>query len=394
LRAFLVRAWESTMTSVEPTKFVWIVDKATGKRTKKVHRDTKWKARYLDPAGSARRQTFDRKADAEEFLQRNGSQIQHNDWFDPVLKRTRFDEWADAWWQTTIKLAPSTRRGYERNLRIHILPAFSGRPIVGIDWMEVELFVASLVKKGSSPKTISHCLSIVSLIMKTAIRAKVLKENPADGHSIGKHRKRPSILTMEQVHQLVEHTDERYKPAVWLLVLARLRTSELCGLRSCDVDWAKKSITINEVQMWVTGKLVVKGPKTESGTRTIPIPEWLIDQLAEIIKLRAESTGTIPNRHDRIFESPRGKPLVDHTVWKIINRARLAAGLNHFRPYDLRHSHASLLISLGAHPKAISERMGHSEIGVTMNVYGHLFEGTQHHLTAELDGLVTRSKAE
>ena len=191
---------------------------------------------------------------------------------------------------------------------------------------------------------------------------------------------------------LVDHTDPRYRPAVWLLVLAGLRTSELCGLRVCDVDWTKKTITITEVQMWVTGELVVKGPKTESGYRTIPLPAWLVDQLEEVLRERTERTGVVPSRTDRIFQSPRGKPLVDHTVWKIINRARLAAGLEQVRPYDLRHSHASLLIELGAHPKAISERMGHSEIGVTMNVYGHLFEGAQEALTENLDAAVHRTK--
>lgn len=81
-------------------------------------------------------------------------------------------------------------------------------------------------------------------------------------------------------------------------------------------------------------------------------------------------------------------------MWRIVNRARLAAELPWFRPYDLRHSHASLLINLGAHPKAISERMGHTEIGVTMNVYGHVFEGAQGQLTEDLDALLTRTRAE
>ena len=287
------------MSFVEPTKFTWMVDTKTGNRNKKVARDTKWKARYVDPSGRARRKTFDRKMDAEQFLQRNGSDIQTNDWIDPVLRRTLFDEWSDAWWETTIKLAPSTRRGYERNLRLHLQPAFCGRPIASIDWMEVELFIAKLIKNGSSPKTISHCVSILSLIMKTAIRAKVLKENPADEHNIRKTRARPSVLTMSQVHNLVEHTDPRYRPAVWLLVLAGLRTSELCGLRVCDVDWPKHTITITEVQMWVTGELVVKGPKTDSGNRTIPIPDWLIDQLTSLLTERSETTGHPPDRIDR-----------------------------------------------------------------------------------------------
>jgi integrase len=62
------------------------------------------------------------------------------------------------------------------------------------------------------------------------------------------------------------------------------------------------------------------------------------------------------------------------------------------RKADLRHTHASLLIDLDAHPKAISERMGHSEIGVTMNVYGHLFQGKQEKLTNDLDALAERTR--
>ena len=126
------------MGFIEPTKFTWVVEPTTGKRTKKAARDTKWKARYRDPNGADRRQTFDRKADAELFLQRNGTEIQNKDWVQPELKRTSFGQWTDAWWETTAKLAPSTRRGYERNLRLHIKPAFEGRPIAAIDWMVVE----------------------------------------------------------------------------------------------------------------------------------------------------------------------------------------------------------------------------------------------------------------
>ncbi len=180
---------------------------------------------------------------------------------------------------------------------------------------------------------------------------------------------------MAEIDRLVAHADERYRPAIWLLVLAGLRTSELCGLRVMDLNWERGSLTVNEVQMWVKGELVVKGPKTASGVRTIPVPAWLLDDITAVLDQRAKRTGVAILETDRLFTSPTGKHLLDHTLWRIINRARLAAELPWFRPYDLRHSHASLLINLGAHPKAISERMGHTEIGVTMNVYGHRLAG-------------------
>ena len=376
------------MPFVEPTKFSWVVDE-NGKKRKKAARDTSWRARYIDPSGRARGKTFPRKYDAEQFLAQNTTSIQHGDWADPALRRTRFSEWADVWWATTPKLAPSTRRGYERMLRIYIRPVFDDRPIASIDWNEVELFIAKLVNEKLSPKTVRHAVSILTLVMQTAMRSKAIRENPAVGHTINIPRTRPNVLTMEQVHSLVDHTDERYQPVVWLLVLAGLRSSELCGLRPCDVDWERHAITINEVQMQVRGELVVKGPKTNSGVRTIPLPEWLFDDLRISIERRSAFD---PQSTDRIFTTITGKPLADHTLWKIIDKSRRSAGLPTFRPYDLRHSHASLLIELGAHPKAISERMGHSEIGVTMNVYGHLFQGAQAKLTSDLDGLVSKTR--
>jgi integrase len=380
------------MGFVEPTKFTLVTNRSTGVQTKRVSRDTKWKARYRDPNGRARSKTFDRKFDAEKFLARVDTDIQRDEWADPQRRRAGFDEWADAWFATTARLSASTRRGYEKTLRLYVRPEFGGRRIASIDWLEVELFVASLIERGLSPKTCRDAVSVLSLIMKTAQRAKVLRENPASGHSIPVRRRRAPILTMEQVHQLADAADPRYTPAIWLLVLAGLRPSELCGLRVCDIDWPRRTLTVNETQMWVKGEHVVKGPKTESGIRTIPIPEWLIDQLAASLSARTETTGVRPSGTDRMFVSPTGKPMYDHTLWRIVHNARVAADLPEFRPYDLRHTHASLLIDLDAHPKAISERMGHSEIGVTMNVYGHLFQDKQEKLTNDLDALVERTR--
>jgi integrase len=203
-------------------------------------------------------------------------------------------------------------------------------------------------------------------------------------------------MTMEQVDWLVAHTDDRYRTAIWLLVLAGLRSSELCGLRVKDIGWDAHTLTVNEVQMLVKGEVVVKGPKTATGLRTIPIPQWLVAELHDHVEKRAAAIGRRLEPNDRIYVSPRGKAMLDHTLRRIVDRACDKAGITHIRPYDLRYSHASLLIDLGAHPKAISERMGHSEIGVTMNDYGHLFDGKQRELTSDLDDLLdrTRSKPE
>lgn len=159
------------MGFVEPTKFTWATDAKSGTRTKKAARGSKWKARYTDPAGRDRRRTFERKMDAEKFLERIGTEMQTSEWIDPKTTKSRFDDWVEVWWKTTVKLAPSTRWGYEKMLRLYLRPKFDGRKINSIEWLEVELFAASLLEKKLSAKTVRETLSVLSLIMKTAMRA-------------------------------------------------------------------------------------------------------------------------------------------------------------------------------------------------------------------------------
>jgi integrase len=84
-------------------------------------------------------------------------------------------------------------------------------------------------RRGSSPKTVSETISVLSLIMQTAMRARVLREKPAAGHSIPHRRKRVRVLTMAEIDQLATHADERYRAAIWLLALTGVRTSERLG---------------------------------------------------------------------------------------------------------------------------------------------------------------------
>jgi hypothetical protein len=111
--------------------------------------NSRWRARYRDPDGRPRSQTFDRKGDAERFLQRNGTDIQRGEWIDPHLRRLLFTEWADLWWETTIKLRPTTRRGYWQILTNHVLPEFGHRPLSAIDFMDIERFVSAKLNEGT-----------------------------------------------------------------------------------------------------------------------------------------------------------------------------------------------------------------------------------------------------
>jgi hypothetical protein len=140
--------------------------------------------------------------------------MHRGDWVDPKLRRMRFDEWADAFEDGLVRLAPTTARRYRQLLPLQIRPWFGGRPIAGIDFQDVDSFIVELFRRGYSAKTVRDCVSVLSLVMKAALRTKVIREIPAAGHHVKVARQRGQALPLDQLHRLVEHTREDYRLAV------------------------------------------------------------------------------------------------------------------------------------------------------------------------------------
>jgi integrase len=358
----------------------------------------RWLARYRDMAGRSRSKTFVRKLDAQRFLDQVSTDIRRGDWIDPQTRQIRFDDWANQWWRTTTKLRPTTRRGYWGVLEHRVKPYFKGRRLTDINYMDVETYIADLLEEGLSPKYVRECVCVVSLVMKSAVKANLRKDNPAAAHNVPLHQTKlheGDVLTMEQAHELIAQIKDPYKPAVWLILLAGLRPAELCGLRVCDLNPTKQMLHVCQTLLPVHSfgtqryEMVVGPTKTAAGDRKIPLPEWLCADLAKLVAERAEKRGSPTVATEYLFQTRYGNPLNrDKFREDVIRPALVAAGLpESFRTYDLRHSHASLLIDLGANLLALAQRMGHSDPAITLRVYGHLFEGTQAELSRQLDDL-------
>lgn len=225
-----------------------IADGALGKVT--------WRVRYRDANGRQRSHSFARRFDAERFLERNGSDIQRGEWVDPILRRSSFADWADAWWGTTGKLRPNTRRGYWLLLKNHVLPYFGAWRLGAIDYLEVERFITEKLASGHGRKQVRQMVSVLSLIMKCAVKANARKDNPAAGHELRAPHGRAvevPMLTMEQAASLVEHASSHYKAAMWLLIFTGMRPAELCGLRVQDVDLVRRIVHIRRTWSPVPG---------------------------------------------------------------------------------------------------------------------------------------------
>ncbi len=163
---------------------------------------------------------------------------------------------------------------------------------LNIDYLDVEKFIAVKISGGLSPKKVRDAVSVVSLVMKCALRTNARRDNPASGHQIRvlKRKLRPGDAPdMADIERLVAHVRGPYKPAVWLLAYTGMRPSELCGLTVRSIDFTRRRVRISETLLPVHRfaglpyTLAGGPPKTDAGDRDIPIPAWLCDDLAAIL---------------------------------------------------------------------------------------------------------------
>ncbi|UCG83214.1 MAG: site-specific integrase, partial [Dehalococcoidia bacterium] len=168
--------------------------------------------------------------------------------------------------------------------------------------------------------------------------------------------------------------DSRLYDLIYLALWTGMRRNEILALRWQDVNLDQGIISVNGSIDRINGKLERRETKTEKSCRTISISTSACDLLRQR-KGQLISQGLVPGDNDYIFSRLDGQPYDYDSVTHTFTRIAKSAGLPHIRFHDLRHAHASFLIKLGIPAKVISERLGHSGIGITMNTYGHLMPG-------------------
>lgn len=343
-----------------------------------------WQVRYRDPLGDERARSFLRKVDAERFAVTVEADKLRGEWTDPRLSRTTLAEWSDRWLRTKSHLKPKTLAGYESNLRAHVLPAFGSHELRHIDRMAVEEWVADLQGRGLGPSGVRQARQVLNSMMQLAVETGYLVSNPVAGVRTARQPEPEMLfLTAEEVERLAATIREPYSTLVYLLAYGGLRWGEAAGLRRKRCQLLGSRIEVVESLSEVGGQLHFGSPKTNR-SRMVVVPGFLRDLLAEHL---AHELDDDPD--SLVFKSPQGQPLRNtnfrRQVWyRAVAEAGLQEGL---RIHDLRHTCASLLISQGAHPKAIQAHLGHSSISVTMDRYGHLFPSDMEALAAALDGM-------
>jgi integrase len=172
-----------------------------------------------------------------------------------------------------------------------------------------------------------------------------------------------------------------YQPMIRLAGVLGLQWSETAGLRVSRINFRRKTLEIAETCAEVNGKILFAPVKTRSSPRTLNLPPFISTMLSDHLARHGD-----PAADELVFVAPEGGPLRRSTFrTRVFDPAVGRAGLDGLTFDGLRHSAAGLLIEAGAHIETIKQRLGHSSIPVTSDVYGSLLPSVDEGVTTALE---------
>lgn len=343
----------------------------------------RWKARYRDPQGRSRRRTFARKRDAELFLSTVDVDVTRGEWVDPIGGRMTFGAWVGEWGATTVHLREATRVRYERDLRLHLLPAFGDTPLASITPRDVRVWLSTATATGTSASAINRRFRVLRMVLNAAVANEVIARSPCKAvKPPPPPREEVRFLSAVQVWELAEATHPWFRTWVYFAAYTGLRWSEMLGLRRKDVDLLRRVVRVEQQLIEVNSRFLGFGPpKTAAGRRSVTLPTFLVPLMEEQIAERAQ-----PGVDGLVFVNTAGRsPHASSFASQTWAKARRDGGFEGLRWHDLRHTAVALAIEQGAHAKAIQARLGHSSIAVTLDRYGHLLPSIEEGIAAGLD---------
>lgn len=281
----------------------------------------------------------------------------------------------DLWLKQVVSpnYSPLCLNCYIKNLNNHILPVFASRKIASINSLEINEFIKDLKLKETnyanrenhklSNGTIEKIYHIFHTIIQYAYDNDIIAKNPCDKIKLNLKKQEDGTIhyyTIEQYNHLLEELkkeDITKRLVIEMAIKTGLRRSELFGLQWQDINFGTSILSVNKTRQKVQNKMYEMATKTYSSKRDISIPASLTELLKEYHKTHNGEYILQDIDYDNV------------TAW--FRYWQEKHGLPRIKFHDLRHTHATILLSQGVDIKTIQKRLGHSDISTTLNVYAH-----------------------
>ena len=292
---------------------------------------------------------------------------------------TYYEEYA------TRFLKKTTLSGTRTAIKMSIKPLLGSIKVTALSRLDVQQWINALSDSGLSPKTIRNRYSVLCQIMSYAIDMGLIDDTPCRNIRLPKTaRAEAKYYDMEDVHKLldalskVEIEDLTFKVAILVLLFGGLRKGELLGLNWDDVSFKDNTIHIHRARYVAPGEGIYEDtPKTASSIRYVTLPKEIMMELRILQVYQKERRlllGPCYEDSPAVFRGPLGGPIYPNSLWKWFTAFSKDNGLPELGLHGLRHTHASMLANANTDKVQISERLGHSELTTTLNIYTHLFE--------------------
>jgi len=342
-----------------------------------------WVAEISLPDGARKRKRSKSQQVVREWLQASINQLKQGNLV--VDDRVTVSEFIDRYFNDVARhnLRPKTLESYESLIRIHIKPGLGHYRLSALNPLIIQKFYSDKLNAGLSKRTVQFIHSILHKALNQALRLGLVYRNVTDlvDHPNPK-RKAPEVWSIEEVKKFLNAVkDHRFFVIYLLSVYLGMREGEVLGIYFEDVDILHRTIHVKHAVQALKGGLVVTEPKTESSKRAVSIPSSIISILTDYLYVQKRNQGLI-------FTTSSGKPISPRNLVRHFKSAIKETGLPNIRFHDLRHTHASLLLAAGVHPKIVQERLGHSQISLTLDTYSHVIPSLQLEAADKMDQLM------
>lgn len=312
--------------------------------------------------------------------------------------RMTVGQFLDYWLATYARpnTAPKTFRRYEQLIRVHLRPALGSILLTKLRPLHVQEAYNEIQANGRSARTALHCHRVLREGLQHAVKWGLLARNAADAAEAPRPaRYEVMYIGPEEVRRLLSVADATpYGALVQLALTTGLRQGELLGLSWENVDLDAGTLCVRQTCQWLPRQgFIFRQPKTHRSTRPVALPPSAVETLRRHRMKQLEerlAAGPAYQYNDLVFANPVGAPIHPSNLRRAWLQIVGTAGLRGLRFHDLRHTHASLLLQQGVHPKVVSERLGHSAIGITLDIYSHVAPGLQAEAASRFDELLAK----
>jgi integrase len=339
------------------------------------------------------------KRQAQTECARLIAELQRGTYLEPnkILVGPYLDHWLD---HMRSQVSPRTFERYSEITKKNITPLLGAVRLTLLKPAQISAAYAAALKngrtngRGLSPRTVHHCHRILKQALKQAVRWQILPTNPAD--SVDPPKVERSTMQTYDVAQTAKLIDimrgsTLFVPTL-LAALCGLRRGEIAALRWASVNLELAQLAVIQSAEQLNNTVRLKEPKS-GRVRTVALPSLVVQELRAHRLERSEALLRLGIRlSDEHFvcchdDASMMRPTyLTHQWLKQIRKS----GLPIRRLHDLRHTHATQLLASGIHPKIASERLGHSKVGITLDLYSHVLPGMQEDAAAKIDEALRR----